>query len=81
MGKSTGAGSLSLWMHNIQSTDFFDYDGAHYKGPAATIGAGLEGYQLNAIARENGKVFLAGACASVGTVGGYTQGGGAFASL
>ena len=76
MGKSTGAGSLSLWMHKVQGTSFFDYDGPYYHGPAATIGAGLEGYQLNAIAQKYGKVFLAGACATVGTVGGYTQGGG-----
>jgi hypothetical protein len=76
MGKSTGAGSLSLWMHDVQSTSFFDYSGPYYTGPAATLGAGLTGYQLNVIAQPYGKVFLAGACESVGTVGGYTQGGG-----
>ena len=76
MGKSTRAGSLSLWMHDVQSISFFDYSGPYYTSPAATIGAGITGYQLNAIAQPYGKVFLASACESVGTVGGYTQGGG-----
>jgi FAD binding domain len=76
MGKSTGAGSLAVWVHKLQSVEFVEYSSAYYTGKAGKIGAGLQGYDLNVAAKEAGLVFLAGACASVGTVGGYTQGGG-----
>jgi hypothetical protein len=76
MGKSTGAGSLAIWTRQLQSVEFVDYNSTYYTGKAGKIGAGLQGYDLNVAAKKAGLVFLAGACASVGTVGGYTQGGG-----
>lgn len=76
MGKSTGAGSLEIWTHKLQSVEFLDYESSHYTGKAAKVGAGMQGYDLNVAGKDAGVVFLAGACATVGTAGGYTQGGG-----
>lgn len=76
MGKSAGAGSLALWMHKLKSVELLDYSSPHYTGKAGKVGAGIQGYELNAAVSSDGFVFLAGACASVGSAGGYTQGGG-----
>jgi FAD/FMN-containing dehydrogenase len=45
LGKSNGAGALSLWMHNLKEIDFLpDYsaEGIDYKGPALKLGAGVQ---------------------------------------
>ena len=76
MGKSAGAGSLSLWMHKLKFVELIDYKSSYYTGKAGKVGAGIQGYELNKAASEEGYVFIAGACASVGSAGGYTQGGG-----
>lgn len=76
MGKSTGAGSLALWTHKLQNITFLDYASSYYTGKAGKVGAGLQGYDLDVAGKAEGVVFLAGACATVGTAGGYTQGGG-----
>jgi hypothetical protein len=42
VGKSTGAGALSLWMHNINKIDFLpDHKGPGYSGPALNLAAGV----------------------------------------
>jgi hypothetical protein len=76
MGKSAGAGSLALWMHGLKSVELIDYKSSYYKGKAGKVGAGIQGYELNKAVADDGYVFMAGACASVGSAGGYTQGGG-----
>lgn len=42
LGKSLGAGALSLWMHNLKQIDFLpDYEGPGYSGPALKLAAGV----------------------------------------
>ncbi|KAK7458171.1 hypothetical protein VKT23_010079 [Stygiomarasmius scandens] len=77
MGKSTGAGALSVWMHHLQDIQFFKhYVSSHYSGPAFKLGAGVMGFQISQKAREYGLVVVSGSCSTVGVAGGYIQGGG-----
>lgn len=76
MGKSTGAGALAIWTHNIKGSFIFDYTSPAYTGKAMKINAGVQSYEAQAVAKANGLVVVEGDCPSVGIAGGYTQGGG-----
>ncbi|KAK7962720.1 uncharacterized protein PG986_003545 [Apiospora aurea] len=76
MGKSTGAGALALWTHNIKALSVLDYTSTTYAGKAMKIGAGVQASEAQALAKANGLVVVEGDCPSVGIAGGYTQGGG-----
>lgn len=42
LGKSSGAGALSLWMHNMKDIDFLpNYESPGYSGPALKLAAGV----------------------------------------
>ncbi|KAL8977429.1 MAG: hypothetical protein Q9205_006767, partial [Flavoplaca limonia] len=75
-GKSTGAGSLSIWTHHLKDIDFFDYQDDRYAGKAYKIGAGVQGIELYEAGNKVGLTVVSGECPSVGVAGGYTQGGG-----
>ncbi|RAK78082.1 putative FAD-dependent isoamyl alcohol oxidase [Aspergillus fijiensis CBS 313.89] len=77
MGKSTGTGALSLWTHNLNTTDILpSYSSANYTGPAARLGAGVISGQVYSILGAAGYRILGGTCPTVGLAGGYTSGGG-----
>lgn len=80
MGKSTGAGALSLWMWNLKSTELITYyqsqSTSDYSGPAIKVGPGVTAGEALQIAAESGYRVVGGECASVGLGAGYTQGGG-----
>ncbi|CAD6452299.1 200ca50e-fd55-49ae-b11c-d6c02fd245bd [Sclerotinia trifoliorum] len=76
LGRSTGAGSLALWMHNLDEIAIFNYSGSLYTGPAARIGAGVRYSDLYPVVQEHGFRAVGGSCSTVGIAGGYTQGGG-----
>ena len=75
-GKSSGAGSLSLWMHNLKDIEFIHWGDDYYVGKAIRIGAGVQGFEANAAAHDQGLQIVTGECPTVGLAGGYTQGGG-----
>ncbi|KAL2869512.1 FAD-dependent oxidoreductase [Aspergillus lucknowensis] len=79
-GKSTGAGALGLWTHNLKDIKihhaYHDDDDAFYSGPAITMGAGVQGFKAYAAADDGVPGLVGGECPSVGIAGGYTQGGG-----
>ncbi|KAJ5956831.1 hypothetical protein N7501_011110 [Penicillium viridicatum] len=76
-GKSTGKGSLSLWMHNLNTTTVIpEYKSTNYTGPAAKLGAGVVAANVYTTVSEAGYRILGGTCPSVGLAGGYTSGGG-----
>lgn len=75
-GKSSGAGSLSLWTHNLKDIEFLDWSDQYYSGKAIKMGAGVQGFEANAAAYAQGLQVVSGECPTVGLVGGYTQGGG-----
>ncbi|KAI1264013.1 hypothetical protein F5Y18DRAFT_392247 [Xylariaceae sp. FL1019] len=76
-GKSTGKGSLSLWMQGLKERTIVpDYQSTYYRGPALKLGAGVLGYEAYETANSEGYRAVGGNCPSVGIVGGYSQGGG-----
>lgn len=76
LGRSAGQGSLALWTHNLKNISFFDYTNGEYSGPAARVGAGIQGSEILAEAAAAGYRVVTGECSSVGVAGGYTQAGG-----
>ncbi|KAI7370077.1 FAD/FMN-containing isoamyl alcohol oxidase MreA [Hortaea werneckii] len=78
-GKSGGAGSLSVWVHNLKDIAYIpSYNDAttDYNGPAFKAGAGVQVYEIYAAARDHGLVTVGGEGQTVGAMGGYVQGGG-----
>ncbi|KAF5484496.1 FAD-linked oxidoreductase ZEB1 [Colletotrichum siamense] len=76
LGRSTGAGALSVWTHHMNSVDIVDWATAAYTGKAAKIGAGTQGFEVMEVAHNAGLAVVGGECPTVGIAGGYTQGGG-----
>ncbi|KAH8682945.1 hypothetical protein BGZ60DRAFT_368557 [Tricladium varicosporioides] len=76
LGRSTGAGSLSVWTHHLKDIEFKQWSDAYYTGSAVKVGAGVEGYEIMEAANAQGLVVVGGECPTVGIAGGYTQGGG-----
>lgn len=63
IGKSSGAGALNLWTHNLKEIQFLkNYQSADYSGPAFKAGAGVQGFEILEAARDNGVTVLAGIC-------------------
>jgi len=65
LGKSIGAGALSIWTNNLKSIDFmpaYSSLSSSYKGPAMRLGAGVEVYELYEAANEYGVSALGGEC-------------------
>ena len=75
-GRSTGAGALAIWTHNLKSTSIITYKSSAYTGPAITVGAGVQGFELLEAAHSAGYVAVTGECPTVGVAGGFSQGGG-----
>jgi hypothetical protein len=68
LGKSTGAGALSLWTHNLNKIDFIaSYVGPGYSGPALKLAAGVTVREVYEAADKNGVTVL-GAISWVGTL-------------
>jgi FAD/FMN-containing dehydrogenase len=76
LGKSTGAGALAIWTHQLKDFDVVHYQSSTYKGKAVKIGAGVLSSEATAKAHEKKLVVVSGGCPTVGISGGYTQGGG-----
>ncbi|KAE8352510.1 hypothetical protein BDV28DRAFT_124558 [Aspergillus coremiiformis] len=76
MGRSTGAGALSVWTHNLNQVEYQEWSDPHYQGPAFKIAAGAMGYQILNAAHAHGLAVVGGECPTVGLAGGYIQGGG-----
>lgn len=76
-GRSTGAGALSVWTHNLKGLVFYeDYETTNYSGPAVKAAAGTLGYELMDFAETHKVVAVGGECRTVGWAGGYIAGGG-----
>ncbi|EMR66545.1 putative fad linked oxidase-like protein [Eutypa lata UCREL1] len=78
LGKSTGAGALSIWTHNLKKVEFIEnYSGpSSYTGPALKVGSGIQVGEIYAAAHEYGVTAVGGECKGVGVAGGYMAGGG-----
>ncbi|KXG50411.1 FAD-binding, type 2 [Penicillium griseofulvum] len=77
LGRSTSAGALGLWTHNLDEiTVLKDFSSPDYNGPAMRIGAGVQAAAAYTAAHEHGYRAMGGSCPTVGLAGGFTQGGG-----
>ena len=77
LGKSSGAGALSIWTHNLKDTTFYPHLAIPgHSGPALKVGAGVTVREVYEKAHENNVSALGGICESVGYAGGYIAGGG-----
>ncbi|GKT97737.1 FAD-dependent isoamyl alcohol oxidase [Colletotrichum tofieldiae] len=77
MSKSTGKGALSLWTHQLNTTEILpSYQSPDYNGPAVKLGAGVVGGLVYNVVGAAGFRILGGTCPTVGLAGGYTSGGG-----
>ncbi|KAH9907321.1 FAD binding domain-containing protein [Xylariomycetidae sp. FL2044] len=75
--KSTGAGALSLWTHNMKDIKFYeDYEEGSYKGPAFKMGAGVQSFEGYEAAQQANVTILGGEARTIGLAGGYILGGG-----
>ncbi|KAL4861793.1 hypothetical protein BDV12DRAFT_203646 [Aspergillus spectabilis] len=75
-GKSTGAGALGIWTHNLKNIEIKNWTDSRYKGKAIKLGAGVQGIEAYMAAEAQGLEVVGGECPTVGIAGGYTQGGG-----
>ncbi|KAF2200496.1 FAD binding domain-containing protein [Delitschia confertaspora ATCC 74209] len=79
LGKSGGAGSLSIWTNHFKSMEFipkFEDRKLGYSGPAIKAGSGVQAFEAYKFAHEHGTVVVGGEGETVGIFGGYMQGGG-----
>ncbi|RAH78611.1 FAD-binding domain-containing protein [Aspergillus japonicus CBS 114.51] len=76
-GKSTGAGALGIWTHNLKDIEVYDkYHLGNYRGPAVKLGAGVQAFEVYEKAHELGYTVVGGEGKTVGVAGGYVLGGG-----
>ncbi|KAL7748239.1 hypothetical protein RI367_006425 [Sorochytrium milnesiophthora] len=81
LGGSTGRGALNVWTHHIKGLTFTEHfvprGASHIRAvPAVTMGAGDQWGEVYAQAEKLGKVVVGGNNPTVGSSGGYLQGGG-----
>jgi len=77
LGRSMGAGALSIWTHNLKGIQFLPaVRTPSYSGPAFRIGAGVQVGEMYAAANQYNVTGVGGECKGVGVAGGYTLGGG-----
>jgi hypothetical protein len=77
LGKSLGAGALSIWTHHLNEIQFLPkFSTPSWDGAAFRIGAGVQGQDLFAAAEKYNVTTVGGECGGVGVAGGYTAGGG-----
>jgi hypothetical protein len=63
LGRSTGVGSLAVWTHHLKDiTHIPAYKGSGYTGSAFKLGAGVQGFEIMAAARDKGLVVVGGEC-------------------
>ncbi|RYP80263.1 hypothetical protein DL769_002565 [Monosporascus sp. CRB-8-3] len=77
LGKSSGAGALSIWLNNLNEIKFLpDYSDPGYSGKAIKVGPSVTVKEAYEFAHEHDVSVLGGIAESVGFGGGYLQGGG-----
>ncbi|KAJ5918308.1 FAD linked oxidase N-terminal [Penicillium verhagenii] len=76
-GKSTGAGGLGVWTHNLKDLEYIaEYSISGYQGPAVKMGAGVQAFEVYEKGEELGFTAVGGEGKTVGVAGGYVLGGG-----
>ncbi|KAF2267965.1 FAD/FMN-containing isoamyl alcohol oxidase-like protein MreA [Lojkania enalia] len=77
VGRATGGGALLVWTHKLKAFESLtSFKVGKYKGKAARVGAALQQYDQHNYMREYDITMLAPGSTTVGSFGGYMQGGG-----
>jgi FAD/FMN-containing dehydrogenase len=79
LGRSTAAGSLLLWLHymkNMTLIEQYSSCGLATVSNAVRLGAGVQWIEAYTWLNEFNLIAIGGAAGSVGSAGGYMQGGG-----
>lgn len=83
VGRSTGAGALSVWTHHLKNFEFLPNhtvtreDGStYYSGMAARVGVGLEAWELYQYMERYNMTLVVPGGQTVGAFGGWMAGGG-----
>ncbi|KUJ21514.1 FAD-binding domain-containing protein [Mollisia scopiformis] len=76
-GRSTGAGSLSIWTHYLKSFEFLpEYTEKNYSNIAARVSAGLEAWEMYQYMDKYNMTLVSPGGFTVGPHGGWMAGGG-----
>lgn len=76
-GRSTGAGSLSIWTHHLKSFEFLpEYNQGEYSDTAARVSAGLEAWEMYQYMDKYNMTLVSPGGSTVGPYGGWMAGGG-----
>jgi hypothetical protein len=60
-GKSTGAGALGIWTHNLKDIEYIEnYKSSRYSGPAVKMGAGVQAFEIYSKAKKFGFTAVGG---------------------
>jgi hypothetical protein len=63
-GRSTGAGALSIWTHNLQDLDYLPaYALGNFSGKALHVGAGVLTQDMGQMAEDHDGSVVGGQCA------------------
>jgi len=78
LGKSVGAGALSIWTHHLKNIEFIEHykSDSGYQGSVFKVAAGVTVRELYQEAEKHKVTVTGGICESVGFAGGYVAGGG-----
>lgn len=59
--KSTGMGALNIWTHHLKDHKFYEkFNASSYTGPAIKLGAGIQVFEANKIAKDYGVTLVGG---------------------
>jgi len=76
-GQSAGAGSLSIWTHNLKQFEYLpSFSIGNYTGKAARLAPGLQSSEIGAFATASNITVVAPGGPTVGGAGGWFMGGG-----
>ncbi|KAF2679744.1 FAD-binding domain-containing protein [Lentithecium fluviatile CBS 122367] len=77
LGRSTAAGSIAIWLHNLKRREIYDWENdGYYQGKAMRVFAGVNGNEALETAKKENFVVMVAESPTVSVIGGYLQGGG-----
>ncbi|KAK8085333.1 hypothetical protein PG997_006604 [Apiospora hydei] len=77
VGRSLGAGSLSVWTHHLKDFEFLpQYEQGGFRGMAARVSSGLESWEMFSFMERHNMTLVVPSDSTVGAYGGWMTGGG-----
>ncbi|KAK8044630.1 hypothetical protein PG993_004654 [Apiospora rasikravindrae] len=77
IGRSVGAGSLSVWTHHLKDFEFIpQYEQGGFREMAARVSSGLESWEMFSFMERHNMTLVVPSDSTVGAYGGWMTGGG-----